>query len=423
MSRRFTGLWRNADFMKLWTAQAISVFGSTITREALPLAAILTLAATPSQVGLLAALGAVPALVLGLPAGAWVDRLRRRPILIVADLGRALLLASIPAAALLGVLGLPQLYLVAILGGTLTLFFRVADNSFLPTVVARPDLVEANSKLGTTDSLAEIGAPAITGALVQLISAPLAILVDAVSYLVSAVFLGLIRAPESPPRPADHPQSLRQDVAQGLQLVLKNPTLRALAGSSGAFSFFGGFFGALYGIYAIRVLGLTPAVLGMLISAGGLGALLGAVLAGRLYRRFGLGRVLIGSFLLFGLNAMVVPLASGPQAVVVVILMGAQLVGDTMLAVYLINGVSLRQSITPDHLLGRMNASMEFLVTGIGPVGLLVGGFLGESIGVRPTLAVAALGLLSGSLWLFLSPVAKLEAHPQLDQDVAAGEP
>ncbi|MDX1523748.1 MAG: MFS transporter, partial [Anaerolineae bacterium] len=167
MPFQLAGLWRNADFMKLWSAQAISVFGSTITRDALPLVAIITLTANPTQVGLLSALGMFPALLLGLPAGVWVDRLRRRPILLAADLGRALILVSIPVAALLGVLTLAQLYVAAVLAGTLTLFFNVADNSFLPAIVKRENLVEANSKLGLTDSIRENIAHTIAGSLVQ----------------------------------------------------------------------------------------------------------------------------------------------------------------------------------------------------------------------------------------------------------------
>ncbi len=414
-TKRLTGLWHNPDFIKLWTAQTVSVFGSTITREALPLVAILTLAATPAQVGVLSALGMVPALLLGLPAGVWVDRLRRQPILIAADLGRAIILVSIPVAALLGVLSLPQLYLVAVLAGILTLFFNVGDNSYLPTVVKRENLVEANSKLGVTDSLSEIIAPAVTGSLVQLISAPLTILIDALSYLISAFFLGLIRTPEAAPRPSGQPQNLVQDILAGLRLVGGDAILRALAASSGAFAFFGGFIGALYALYTIRVLGLTPAALGLLVSTGGVGALLGAAMAGRLARRYGLGRTLIGSFFLMGLTALLIPLAAGRQRPMAILAVG-QLVGDTALAIYMINAVSLRQTVTPDHVLGRMNASFEFLVTGIGPLGLLTGGLLGQTVGIWPTLLIAAVGELTGCLWMVFSPVRDLETYPHLER-------
>jgi MFS family permease len=403
--------------MKLWTAQTISVFGSTITREALPLVAILTLAATPAQVGLLAALSMVPVLVVGLPAGVWVDRLRRRPILLGADLGRAIFLFSIPLAALLGVLTLFQLYLVAILAGTLTVFFSVADNSFLPSVVARENLLEANSKLGMTDSVAEIGAPALGGILIQWLTAPLTLLVDAVSYLVSAFLLGLIRTPELPPTPNAEKQSFWQDIGGGLRWVFANPYLRAVAGSSATFSFFGGFIGALYALFVVRELGLSPATLGLLVGAGGISSLIGAALTGWISRRFRLGTVLIASRFLSSLVGLSIPLAYGSPPTLIAILLVGQLLGDGLLTIYFINTVSLRQSVTPDPLLGRMNASMDFLITGVGPLGLLLGGLLGEVLGVRATVAIGVLGGLSGCLWLFFSPIRELEIAPVLSDE------
>ena len=240
------------DFTKLWLGRTVSELGSGIGGTALPLAAVLVLKATPLQMGLLAAIGAAPVLVVGLPAGAWVDRLRRRPILIAADVGRAVLLISIPLAALLHVLRIEQLYVVAALVGVLAVFFDVADQSFLPSVVPRESLVEANSTLGASASVAEIGGPALAGVLVQWLSAPVAILFDAVSFLFSALCVGLIRAPDPPPQRIEQRQSLGRDIAAGLRLVLRHPVLRALAGSSGTFNFFGSFVGALYFLYAIR---------------------------------------------------------------------------------------------------------------------------------------------------------------------------
>lgn len=407
-----TGLRHNRDFMKLWSAQAISVFGSTLTREALPLAAILSLAATPAQVGLLAALGMLPVLLVGLPAGVWVDRLRRRPILIAADLGRAVLLFSIPLAAWFGLLTLTHLFVVAFLAGTLTVFFSVADNSYLPSVVKRENLVEANSKFGMTDSVAEIGAPAAAGLLVQWLTAPVTILFDALSYLGSAWLLGSIRTPETPPAPKETSTGFWQDVGDGLRLVIHNPYLRALAGSAATFSFFGSFIGALYAIFVVRELGLSPATLGLLVATGGVSSLLGASLAGWLPRRFGLGRALISTRFLASLVGLLLPLAAGSPLTIILLLGAGQLFGDALMTIYMINAVSLRQAITPDHLLGRMNASMDLLVTGLSPVGLLIGGILGEAIGLRLTLAIAVVGGLSGCLWLIFSPVRGLVGHP-----------
>jgi predicted MFS family arabinose efflux permease len=314
-------------------------------------------------------------------------------------------------------LGMPQLYVVALLAGTLTLFFGVADNAFLPSVVRRKELVEANSKFGLSDSTAEITAPAITGSLVQIISAPLTILIDALSYLFSALLLGAIRVPETS-SPGDAPRHrMSHEILTGLKLVAYDRILRATAAASAMFTFFGSFFGALYALYVLRVVGLSPAMLGVLVSAGGVGALLGALIAGRLLRRFGLGPTLVGAFFTMGLMAFWAPLAAG-QKLAVVMLMAGQLLGDMALAVYMINEVSLRQAITPNHLLGRMNASFAFFVTGLSPLGLLLGGFLGEVLGIRNALFVAATGISLGGLWLIFSPVVHLRDYPETEEVV-----
>jgi len=343
-----------------------------------------------------------------------VDRLRRRPIMIAADLGRALLLASIPAAFLLGRLTITHLYVVAALAGILTVFFDVAYRSFLPTLVQREHVVEGNSKLGMSDSLAEIVVPGLTGVLVQVISAPLTILFDAISFLFSALFLGRIRAPEPPPAPGRAVQwrGLWRDIVEGLRLALGNPLLRALAGGTGTRDFFGGFYGALYGLYAIRELGIQPAVLGLLIASGGLGALVGAAVAAPVTRRFGLGPALTGSMIIMGLLGLLIPLASELRGLAVLLLLIPQVFGDLFLAVYTIGELSLRQAITPDRMLGRVNASMNFVVGGVGTLGLLAGGFLGETIGLRPAVWVAFLGVMLASLWLLFSPVRTLREQP-----------
>lgn len=400
------------DFAKLWTAQTISAFGSIITRDALPLTAIITLGAAPAQVGLLAAAGRLPVLLVGLPAGVWVDRLRRRPILIAADLGRAALLFTIPLAYMLDVLALPQLFLIAFLAGILSVFFEVADQSFLPTVISRHKLVEGNSRLGLSSSLAEIAGPAMAGTLVQLITAPLAVLVDAISFLFSALLLGSIRKQEAMPDPSQRHANMGLEIVEGLRATFGNPILRTLAVSSATFSLLGGFIGALYYLYAIRELELPPALLGIVIASGGIGALAGAALAPRASSRYGLGRALVGSLLVVGLAALLIPLAGGPPPLAASILIVGQLVGDTALMIYFVNEVSLRQAVSPDHVLGRVNASMQFLVAGVGPLGLILGGLLGEALGMRPTLVMGAMGGLLACLWLILSPVRRLQDYP-----------
>ncbi|MFL5667648.1 MAG: MFS transporter [Ktedonobacteraceae bacterium] len=396
----------NRNFALLWIGQSISEFGSRITREGIPLTANLMLGATPNEMGLLAAAGTLPVLLIGLLAGVWVDRLRRRPILIIADISRALLLGTIPLAAVLGVLRIEQLYLVAVLEGVLTVFFEVANQSFLPTLVQREHIVEGNSKLSASNSLAEIGGPALAGVLVQAITAPIAILFDALSFLVSALCVGFIRVREPGPTPTEERQSLRREIGKGLALVLGNPLLRATTAALSTRAFFGGAFATLYGLYVIRQLGIMPAIYGLLVTIGGLGALVGALLASRIVRRFGLGATLIGSMLLGGSMSLLVPLAGGPKILVVVLLMTAQLVGDFGMEVYLINAVSLRQSMIPDRFLGRANASANFLVGGLLTMGALLAGLLAGMIGTQLTLLIgASAGLVISSSWLIWSLV------------------
>ena len=275
---------------------------------------MLTLAATPFDMGLFAVFASVPVLLLGLPAGAWVDRLPRRPILIAADLARLAALLAIPLAALRGQLSLGLLYAVVAVMGVLALIFELAYRAYLPGLVGRAHLVEGNSKLSVTDSLAEIGGPALTGALVQTITAPLAIALDALTFLISAVSLGLIKAPEARTDVLEpfSGRSLRREIAAGWRVIGADPVLRAIAIGQAGRAFFGNFFGALYALYAIRDLGLSPAMLGMVISAGGISALAGALLAPWLVRRLGLGRALTRPLLVVGLAGLSTPLAGGP---------------------------------------------------------------------------------------------------------------
>ena len=405
-----TGLWLNRDFMRLWTAQAISQFGSRITREGLPLAALLSLAATPEQMGVLTALAALPVLLFGLLAGVWTDRLPRRPILIAADLGRAALLLTIPAAALLGALSMTQLYLVTVLTGALTIFFNVADQSYLPAVVKREHVLEGNSKLGTSESLAEVGGPALAGVMIQWLTAPLAIFFDALSFIVSAVFIGLIRTPEPPPAPPAQRRSVRREVMEGLRLITGHAILRDLAIATALRAFFGSFYGVLYYLFVVRELGVSLATLGLLISLGGVGALVGALLVERVTRRFGLGLTLVATMTLSVGLSFLTPLAAGPLPVILLMLGAAQLLGDGLSMIYMINANSLRQTLVPDALLGRANASMHFIVGALGPVGALLAGALGGALGARGTLLIAAFGMTLAAVWLLVSPVRQAQA-------------
>ncbi|MGB8343905.1 MAG: MFS transporter, partial [Ktedonobacteraceae bacterium] len=277
--QRTRGLWHNPDFVKLWVGQTVSNFGSGITGIALPLTAVLVLSASPAQMGILGALDGLAVVVFGLLAGVWVDRVRRRPLLIASDLGRALLLGSIPLAALTGMLSLTQLYGVAALVGILTVFFNVADESYLPTLIPQEQLVEANSKLAMSDSLAEMSGPALAGPLVQLLSAPLAIVFDALSFLVSALGVGLIRTSEPQPKPPVQQQSAWRESIEGLRTLWRDSRLRALAISGGLFNFFGNFIGTLYILYIVRQLHMSALIVGFLVAAGGVSALVGTFIA------------------------------------------------------------------------------------------------------------------------------------------------
>jgi Na+/melibiose symporter-like transporter len=410
MRRYRTGLWNNTDFVKLWLGQTVSNFGSGITGIALPLTAVLVLAATPAQMGILGALDGAAVLVIGLLAGVWVDRVRRRPLLIATDLGRAFILSAIPLAALLGVLRLWQLYVVAALAGMLTVLFDVASPAFTPSLIPQEALLEGNSKLGIGDSLAEIGGPAAAGPLVQLIGAPFALLFDAFSFLFSACCLGLIHTREPLPTAREQRKSIWHDLVEGLSKVLKDPLLRVLAGSAAIFSLFGNFIGALYALYVIRQLGAPPIFLGLLVATGGASALAGAFMAERVVRRFGLGMTVGIGLFMYGATGLLIPLAggSGSVALALSLLFLSQLIGDASVSIYLIAEASLRQSIVPANMLGRTNASMQFLSLGVAPVGALLAGILGGMIGLRLTIFIGVLGVMLAGTWLLLSPVRKV---------------
>jgi MFS family permease len=404
-------LWRHPDFLKLWTGQTISELGSRITRDGVPMTAVLVLGAQPSQMGFLTAVGAASTLLFGLLAGVWADRIRRRPIMIAADLARAALLVTIPMAAFLHRLSMPQLYAVVGLAGFCTVFFDVAYQSYLPSLVERENLLEGNSKLAMSSSIAEIAGPSLTGVLVQLITAPIAILFDALSFLVSALSLGLIRKkePRVEPLSAHH---VREETIAGLRFVFRHPLLRPLACFSAQTFFFFGFIGPLYVLYAIRDLRLPPAALGIVIAFGGVGALGSAGLAPRIARRLGIGRTFIVSVVIAVAAYTFLPLAHGAVAMAMGFLVIQQLIGDSALMLFNINERTLRQSVAPDDVLGRVNAAMQLLTLGIYPIGALVCGLVAQNLGVRATLAAAISGIAVASLWLIASPLPKLREAP-----------
>ena len=411
MREHFTGLWRHPDFLKLWTGQTISQFGSQATEFALPLIAALTLQASPAQMGLLTATETLPFLLAGLVAGVWVDRLRRRRILIAADIGRAVLLGLVPLLALTGQLRMAHLYVIGFLIGVLRVFFDVAYQSFLPTLVRPEHLVEGNSKLEASSSVATIAGPGLAGLLVQLLTAPVALAIDACSFGVSALSLGFIRTPEAVP-PHGERRRFWTEAGEGLRVVLGSPTLRAIAGCTGTWNLCGNIWYAAFVLYAIRQLGVSPAVLGATYTLGSTGALLGALLANRAGRAVGPGPAIIGAALLGTRSALLVPIVSGPGLMAAAMIATVRFVSGLGNTTYRISQVSLRQAIVPANVQGRMNATMRFLSMSVIPVGALLGGSLGEVVGLRPTLVVGALGLLAAPLWLLLSPLRTLSQFP-----------
>jgi MFS family permease len=407
------GLWRQREFLKFWTASAISDIGSQITAVALPLIAALTLRATAWEMGLLSAAGSVPIVLVGLVAGVWVDRARRRPMLIAADVGRAVLLLAIPLASMAGALRIEILYAVALLVGVLTVLFDVAYLSFLPSLVERDRLIDGNSKLEATSSAAQVAGPGLGGVLIGMLGAAFAILLDALSFVASALLIAGIRVREAALAAAGGRASLTTEIGEGLRVVFMHPILRVLVGCSATSNLFGRMFLAVYVLYMTRDLGLGPVGIGMVFSTGGIGALVGALVAERVTRRFGPGPTMTWAQLLFGLTGMAVPLAVLLPRVALAMVVVSEFGQWMAVTVYYVNVVSVRQALTPDRLLGRVNATTRFLGGGALPIGALIGGALGEVIGLPLTLVVAEFGMPLAFLWLFLSPVRTLKDLPR----------
>lgn len=403
-------LWRNRDFIKFWSAHTISAIGSKVTFLALPLTAALVLQATPVEMGYLSVAGSLPGLLFGLLVGVWVDRRRRRGLLVLADVGRGVLLLLIPLAAWLGLLQMSLLYGVLFLTGALSLLFGAADHAYLPSLVRREALVDANSKLAISRSAAEIVGPTLAGWLIQVATAPVAILVDALSFLLSGLLLSFIRQPEVAPVRHVEDGHFWQESSAGLRLLGKDRTLRAITVATAIISFFNAALEAIYLLYMTRDLALSAWWIGVIFGAGSVGFLIGALLPTYVVRRLGLGPTMIAGLLLLALADFMLPLAGGPQLLVIILLIIAQICFGFGLTFYNVSQDTLRQAITPDHLLGRVSATLDFTVAALIPLGALIGGLLGEWMGLRPTLFLAAGGELLAVVWLLFSPVRTLQS-------------
>lgn len=423
MSTSSPGLWRRPDFLKVWAGQATSMFGSMVGGLAYSLVAIMVLNASPGQIAVLNGCSLIPGLAAGPWVGVWVDRLRHRPLLITADLGRAAALASIPVAAFTHTLTMPQLYAVAAVMSVLTMLFDVAFRAYTPRLVSSERLVEGNSILQGTAGAAEAGGFSVGGLLVQLVGAPLAVALDAVSFVLSALSLTAVRGQGAPgdttERRADPSARHRRswhEVAEGVRTLWQNPMLRALTATTFVWEMVGNVIGVVIMLFFVHDLHLAPAAMGPVFGTGGLSSLGGALVAGRLVRRWGLGRTLFGSLFLNNLGLLAVVVAAGPLPLVLTLLALGQAT-DAGRTIYEINVVSLLQSHAPETVLGRVFASYQTLRSAAMLLGLVVGGALGQTISLRAVLALALAANLLVPLCLLFSPLrATREPQPAAAQ-------
>jgi MFS family permease len=449
-------LFRQADFARLWTAATVSLFGTQVSQIAIPFIAAVLLNASPGEVGLLVTVEFLPFLLFTLPAGVWVDRFPRKRILVLGDLGRGLMLISIPIAYALGALTIWQLYLVGFVNGIMTVFFDIADQSYLPSILDREDLVDGNAKLQISGSSAQILGQPFAGGIVAILTAPVAVLIDAASFLGSAGLIASIRghgseAPATAPGPApavppadvvapspeaaasvateaaatdpalnpgasaDERTGMRSQIADGLRYILRHRFLANIAACTATSNLFGNLAFAIFPVYAYRTLELSPAAIGTVGGVGGIGVLLGALISSRVASRFGIGPTIVASILVTGLAGLLVPIA--PKDVAVYFFAVSFFFGSLGSVVYNVNQVSLRQAITPEHFLGRMNATMRFIVWGTIPIGSLIGAGLSEVVGVTTTIWIGSILGLTAVLPVLFSPVRSLRTIPALDPD------
>ena len=410
--RRPGGLWRHRDFLSLWGAETISQFGTQVSLLALPLVAILVLEESAFKIAALTSVEFLPFLLFTLPAGVWVDRLRRKPILVLGNIGRAVALLSVPVVYWVGGLTIWQLYVVGFAVGTCTVFFDVAYQSYIPALVGREDVVEANSKLEISRAAANIAGPGMAGGLIALLTAPVAVLVDAVSYAISAVLLfGIRKQEEAPPR-AER-RSLRDELGEGLRYVFRNPYQRTMVVMTALSNFFGQVVFSILLVYAVRELDLSAGTIGIALAIGNLGTLASALTAKRIGERLGVGRTILLASCLFGPGTLLIAFA--PEAYALPLIVLAMMVIGFGGILYNVTAISLIQAITPDRILGRANASRRFVVWGVVPLGGFTGGALASTIGLRETMVVGALGGLLTIVPILVSPLRSVGKMSELE--------
>lgn len=408
------GVWQSADYSRLWSAAVVSAFGSAVTRLAVPLLAATTLHATPAEMGLLVASESLPILLLGLLAGTWLDRRTKRPVMIVTDLVRGVLLFALPVAWLLGVLRIELLIAIAFLVGCLSVFFDIASQSLLPMILRDERLAEGNARLFTGWSVAEIAGPGVAGWLVQAITAPFAILVDAASYLLSAILLFAMRPDEHVSSPGGSTEEAHfwRELLDGLRLVTGDPVLRATALATGLWNLFDGGRWAVLILFLTRTLGLDPTIIGVVFMASSVGYLLGSLLPQRVAERFGLGHAILLGVVLAVPSELLTAFASGPPLQATLMAVAGFFLAGVTIPIYDINQFSVRQAVIPLHMQGRGNATMRTIIRGAVPLGAVIGGFLAERLGLRGVMVFAALGGVAAFLAIWFSPVRTMQTLP-----------
>jgi MFS family permease len=403
-------LWRHRDFMLLWGGQTVSEMGSSVTQLALPLTAVVLLKASTFEVGLLTSAATAAFALIALPAGAIVDRHAKRGIMLACDVARVLIIGWVPLAWAFGVLMLWQLYVVALAAGVATVFFDVSYQSYLPVLLKPENLMDGNGKLGATQAFAQFAGPGLGGGLVGAVGAAAAMWADAISYVVSVASLFAIRTREQRPEPAPEHRNLRAEIAEGLKFVVRHPILRKIVACTGTSNLFSGMGMAIGIVFLIRVLHVHPAFTGVLFAISAIGGIAGGVFAGRLARRIGSARIIWVSVLVFGLPQFLPALAE-PGWSVVLFPIGYAIEYFSGV-VYNVAQVSYRQAVTPPQLMGRMNAAVRWIVWGTLPLGGIIGGALGSTIGIRPTLWISFIGSWAAGFWVYFSPLRKMRDIP-----------
>jgi MFS family permease len=404
------GLWRDGDFLRLWSAQTISQLGSQVTQLALPLVAIVALDASTFQIAVLPFLSAVPFLLLALPAGVWVDRLRRKPLMIASDVVRALVLLAIPVSHLADILTIELLYSAALINGALSVFFDLSYLSYVPTLVAREWLGSANAKLEGSRSAAQVVGPGLAGGLIAALGAPLAVTLDALSFGLAAALVGRIRHAEPEPEPKQERARMRTQLREGIAFVLRQPYLRVLTISTAVWNLFVAMIMGIFLVYVVRDLGVSAGTVGVVFMLGNVGTLVGALVAGRAARRLGIGRAILGGVFVASFGLLTVPLA--PVSMPVPALVGSLFLFTLGALVFNINQLTLRQTITPPRLLGRMNSVVRFMYWSTSPAGFLIGGAIGSAYGLATAIWIGVGGALVAWLPSLFTPLVRLRTLP-----------